>query len=270
MARGGVWWRPVYGARQPLAVDRAARPRVSLRGRTGRRCCATAPTANLRHCSTSTSSTSPPTSVCNRWTTTVFRVLAEAARASDFAAAGAVPGDGSAGRAPAAIRFPARFAMQYGSKATDESFRPSDIPSRSTARSGRRAGVHERGAGGQSISIRGATTSRTGTPEHPVDFEQRDGRVNRFRGHAVRRNIVDAHRTEILGCTEASPWAAHTSFRAWPGRPDPRLDLSGTTQSDPRRHALPTEPRHAPTRTDQVGTLPAIDWPFGQQPGRRT
>ena len=32
------------------------------------------------------------------------------------------------------------------------------------------------------------------TPTNPVDFEQREGRVHRFGGHAVRRNVSAAHR----------------------------------------------------------------------------
>ncbi len=42
-------------------------------------------------------------------------------------------------------------------------------------------------------------------PSSPVDFEQRDGRVNRFRGHAVRRNIAHEHAGEML--ESANPWA---------------------------------------------------------------
>lgn len=46
------------------------------------------------------------------------------------------------------------------------------------------------------------------TPSNPVDFEQRDGRVNRFRGHAVRRNLVERHRISILGAHDVHPWTA--------------------------------------------------------------
>jgi len=41
-------------------------------------------------------------------------------------------------------------------------------------------------------------------PSSPVDFEQRDGRVNRYRGHAVRRNIAAAHSPEMLAT--GNPW----------------------------------------------------------------
>jgi hypothetical protein len=46
------------------------------------------------------------------------------------------------------------------------------------------------------------------TPASPVDFEQREGRVNRFGGHAIRRNVAEAHRADILQSTDRDPWKA--------------------------------------------------------------
>jgi hypothetical protein len=44
-------------------------------------------------------------------------------------------------------------------------------------------------------------------PGNPVDFEQREGRVHRFQGHAIRRNIADAYAG--LGRTSSrDPWVA--------------------------------------------------------------
>ncbi len=45
-------------------------------------------------------------------------------------------------------------------------------------------------------------------PANPVDFEQREGRVQRFKGHAVRKNIAAAHREAALRSPLADPWAA--------------------------------------------------------------
>jgi len=45
-------------------------------------------------------------------------------------------------------------------------------------------------------------------PANPVDFEQREGRVNRFGGHAVRRNIAARHRASAMTSQEADPWKA--------------------------------------------------------------
>jgi hypothetical protein len=45
-------------------------------------------------------------------------------------------------------------------------------------------------------------------PANPVDFEQREGRVHRFKGHAVRKNVAAAHREAALRSSLADPWAA--------------------------------------------------------------
>jgi len=49
-------------------------------------------------------------------------------------------------------------------------------------------------------------------PTNPVDFEQREGRVNRFAGHAIRKNVAAAHRTEALISGDPDPW--HAAFEA--------------------------------------------------------
>ena len=45
-------------------------------------------------------------------------------------------------------------------------------------------------------------------PSNPVDFEQREGRVNRFGGHAVRKNVASAHGRQALAeaRTGKHPW----------------------------------------------------------------
>ena len=45
-------------------------------------------------------------------------------------------------------------------------------------------------------------------PSNPVDFEQREGRVNRFAGHAVRKNVAAAHCADALASTDARAWRA--------------------------------------------------------------
>jgi hypothetical protein len=44
------------------------------------------------------------------------------------------------------------------------------------------------------------------TPASPVDFEQREGRVHRYAGHGIRRNIAAAHRHAILNGPDTHPW----------------------------------------------------------------
>jgi hypothetical protein len=43
-------------------------------------------------------------------------------------------------------------------------------------------------------------------PANPVDFEQREGRVNRYSGLAIRRNIAHRHRSAALAAAGPDPW----------------------------------------------------------------
>lgn len=43
-------------------------------------------------------------------------------------------------------------------------------------------------------------------PGNPVDFEQREGRVHRYMGHAVRKNVAAAHGTEARAAGQRNPW----------------------------------------------------------------
>ncbi len=46
------------------------------------------------------------------------------------------------------------------------------------------------------------------TPRNPVDFEQREGRVNRYSGLAIRKNLAHRHRVAILASASPNPWDA--------------------------------------------------------------
>jgi len=45
-------------------------------------------------------------------------------------------------------------------------------------------------------------------PSNPVDIEQREGRVHRYKGHAVRKNVATAHRAEAFASSDSDPWSA--------------------------------------------------------------
>lgn len=47
-------------------------------------------------------------------------------------------------------------------------------------------------------------------PSNPVDLEQREGRVHRFKGHAIRLNLAQCQATVVRGCGKApeDPWKA--------------------------------------------------------------
>ena len=45
-------------------------------------------------------------------------------------------------------------------------------------------------------------------PSNPVDFEQREGRVHRYKGHAVRKNVAQQHGQAAADLAHADPWHA--------------------------------------------------------------
>jgi len=45
-------------------------------------------------------------------------------------------------------------------------------------------------------------------PGNPVDLEQREGRVHRYKGHAVRKNVAAVHGPAVVKDEVADPWAA--------------------------------------------------------------
>ena len=55
-------------------------------------------------------------------------------------------------------------------------------------------------------------------PANPVDLEQREGRVHRYKGHAVRKNVAAACRPAAF--TGGDPWAALSQPRS--SRPERR------------------------------------------------
>ena len=48
-------------------------------------------------------------------------------------------------------------------------------------------------------------------PRNPVDLEQREGRVHRYKGHAIRLNVAAKHAAVVRGCgaAPADPWGRH-------------------------------------------------------------
>lgn len=45
-------------------------------------------------------------------------------------------------------------------------------------------------------------------PSNPVDLEQREGRVHRYKGHAIRKNVAAEHSAAALDSSYDDPWAA--------------------------------------------------------------
>jgi hypothetical protein len=45
-------------------------------------------------------------------------------------------------------------------------------------------------------------------PANPVDLEQREGRIHRYMGHAVRKNLASRHGDSVLAGDARDPWDA--------------------------------------------------------------
>lgn len=108
------------------------------------------------------------------------------------------------------IAFPSRFALRYGGRRqNEETSRQPEI--RSAFNSPFWPFVLATTSVGQEgIDFHWWSHAllHWNTPANPVDFEQREGRVDRFAGHAVRRNIAHRHGREILAAAGPNPWQA--------------------------------------------------------------
>lgn len=104
------------------------------------------------------------------------------------------------------IDFRCRFAMRYGdSKQDDLSVRSTDIREAFNSPFWPFVLVST-SVGQEGIDFHPWCHNLVhwNVPGSPVDFEQRDGRVHRFRGHAVRRNIAHKHGGQMVRA--ANPW----------------------------------------------------------------
>lgn len=116
----------------------------------------------------------------------------------------------------AEIRFPTRFAVRYGGAGTDADEKVA------ARQSGVRASFNSPFApfilASTSIGQEGIdfhwwshAVVHWNLPSNPVDFEQREGRVHRYMGHAVRKNVAARHWADALASTGPA-WDA--AFRA--------------------------------------------------------
>lgn len=60
-------------------------------------------------------------------------------------------------------------------------------------------------------------------PSNPVDFEQREGRVHRYKGHAIRKNVAAACGSSVTGESSEDPWVAMFRSAAEASAPDGEL-----------------------------------------------
>ena len=88
-------------------------------------------------------------------------------------------------------------------------------------------------------------------PGNPVDLEQREGRVHRFKGHAVRLNVAHNYGDELFAIMECiapgrlgsrgefiEEWCKQANARFWPS-----AVRTSTLVGEARTTASPEEPR---------------------------
>ena len=127
------------------------------------------------------------------------------------------------------LRFNARFALRYGSAKgtvkTDEKSveRMSDVQAAFNSPFWPMV-LASTSVGQEGIDFHWWCHSLVhwNLPANPADFEQREGRVHRFKGHAVRKNVGAAHREEALRSPAADPWIA--AFAAAELRRQPEMN----------------------------------------------
>ncbi len=86
-------------------------------------------------------------------------------------------------------------------------------------------------------------------PTNPVDLEQREGRVHRYKGHAVRRNVATANASAVLAGESIDPWE-ELFERAQANKPAGSSDIipfwvhTGAAKIERRVLALPSSREH--------------------------
>lgn len=117
-------------------------------------------------------------------------------------------------RLRAEIRFLARFALRYGGKTTSDSS-DAGTQRQSEVRNAFNSPFAPFVLASTSVGQEGIdfhwwshSVIHWNLPSNPVDFEQREGRVNRFAGHAVRKNVASEHWRDVLESDARSPWDA--------------------------------------------------------------
>ncbi|WP_419181728.1 C-terminal helicase domain-containing protein [Microbacterium paraoxydans] len=121
----------------------------------------------------------------------------------------------------AQIPFPTRFAVRYGGTGTDADEKVA--ARQSEVRAAFNSPFAPFVLASTSIGQEGIdfhwwshAVVHWNLPSNPVDFEQREGRVHRFMGHAVRKNVAAAHWEDVLSSTEGAWDAAFTAALASP------------------------------------------------------
>lgn len=126
-----------------------------------------------------------------------------------------------------AIRMRTRFAMRFGDQVAEDSTEPTRADS---VRSAFNSPFWPFVLSTTSVGQEGLdfhpychAVVHWNLPSNPVDLEQREGRVHRYKGHALRKNIASLY-SSVTGNGESDPWAAMFSS-ARMDRPETENDL---------------------------------------------
>jgi Helicase conserved C-terminal domain len=125
-------------------------------------------------------------------------------------------------RPNSAITFNARFALRYGSARGTVKTDDSSAERLASVQSSFNSPFWPMVLASTSVGQEGVdfhwwchSLVHWNLPSNPVDFEQREGRVHRFKGHAVRKNVAQKHRSDAMYSSDPDPWnAAFEAARA--------------------------------------------------------
>lgn len=113
------------------------------------------------------------------------------------------------------LRFNARFALRYGSAKGTVKTDEKSVERMSDVQAAFNSPFWPMVLASTSIGQEGIdfhwwchSLVHWNLPANPADFEQREGRVHRFKGHAVRKNVGAAHREDALRSDVTDPWTA--------------------------------------------------------------
>jgi hypothetical protein len=113
-----------------------------------------------------------------------------------------------------------RFAMRFGDERSDDEVVPTSVGSTGGTRKERVRSAFNSpfwpfvlvstsvGQEGLDFHHYCHAITHWNLPSNPVDLEQREGRVHRYKGHAVRKNLAAAYAAEALPQAGSDAWAA--------------------------------------------------------------
>lgn len=114
-----------------------------------------------------------------------------------------------------AFKIPVRFAVRYGGTGGTRSESDSGVARQSVVRSAFNSPFAPFILASTSVGQEGIdfhwwchSVVHWNLPSNPVDFEQREGRVNRYGGLAVRKNVAEQHWKDVLASANPSAWRA--------------------------------------------------------------